>query len=418
MPAGLRVHSIDRAFLNLERTRPEARWDTGGVAYLKGPPPRLADLRAHVRLCSAQLPLLTHRLERTAGRPRWEPDEGFDVAHHVHEVVSQGPEGGESALQAALGAPLPRDAPWGIWLVHGPASDEYAVCYRFQHACQDGIAAALAFRLLLGGGEPTVRPLPPPGRRGALLRRAVVAIGLAAKFALDVCPVRGRPAAVFTSTGERDLLRTRVPLERLRRIGARHGASANDAHLAALAGALAGWSRESGVALPRVSALLPIDGRRHDEEQTWGNRCFAVPVELPLRGVPPLRRLELVRAATAKVKRGTRRQAIEDLVRFMPDRPTEWYMRRVISPRVTAMVATSVPLAERAGLGGTQVTGTALLPLCLPGHLFGVGLAFFGDWAEVSFVADRGLPLRDRLPGLWTEAVAELERSTDATGSG
>ncbi|WP_345592642.1 wax ester/triacylglycerol synthase domain-containing protein [Streptomyces marokkonensis] len=412
MAADVRTHPIDRAYLSLERAHPEAHWDTGGIAYLNGRPPRLEDFRAYVGGRLRRLPMMTYRLERTARPPVWRPDETFTLERHVHEVVSAGPDAPRSPLEAALGAPLPRDAPWGVWLVHGPAPDEYAVCYRFDHVCQDGVAAALAFRTLLGTGEPARRPPPAPHGRGDHLRRTVMALGLGARFAFGVLPVPGRrPAASFVPSGRRRLLRARVPLERLRNIGTPRGASAHDAHLTALAGALGRWSREAGVGLRRVSALLPVDARRPDEEQTWGNRTFAVPVRLPLSEDSPSRRLELVAAQTSGVKRRSRRQAIDDLVRFMPAGPTAWYMRQITSPEVTAMVATSVPLAESGALGTTGVTGAALLPLLLPGHLFGAGLAFFGDRAEVSFTVDHALPLGERLPDLWTDAVEELERS-------
>ncbi|WP_234010135.1 hypothetical protein [Streptomyces sp. SA3_actF] len=96
----------------------------------------------------------------------------------------------------------------------------------------------------------------------------------------------------------------------------------------------------------------------------------------------------------------------------MPDRPTAWYMRGIFSSRVTDILATSMPLAEEGALGGTTVTGTAFLPLLLPGHLFGVGLSLFGTWADVSFVTDRALPGAESLPRLWEEAVAELDAAT------
>ncbi|MFD5358323.1 hypothetical protein ACFWJ2_02900 [Streptomyces tendae] len=53
------THAVDRAFLDLERRRPDVRWDAGGVAYLSGPPPSLADLRAYVAFRLGELPLLT-----------------------------------------------------------------------------------------------------------------------------------------------------------------------------------------------------------------------------------------------------------------------------------------------------------------------------------------------------------------------
>ncbi|WP_030182761.1 wax ester/triacylglycerol synthase domain-containing protein [Streptomyces violaceorubidus] len=411
MSADVRTHPIDRAYLMLQQAHPGAHWDTGGIAYLSGRPPSLRDFRAYVGTHLPKLPMFTHRLERTARPPVWSPDDTFTLERHVHEVVAAAPGAPGSALETALGAPLPRDAPWGLWLVHGEASDEYAVCYRFEHVCQDGIAAALAFRTLLGTGEPAPRPLPGPRGPGENLRRAVVALGLAAKYALDVLPRPGRrPSKVLVPSGRRRLLRARVPVERLRKVGRARGVSANDVHLAALTDALGRWSGQAGIPLRRASALLPVDARRHDEEQTWGNRTFAVPVRLPLAETSPSRRLERVAAATSAVKRRTRRQAIHDLVRYMPARPTAWYMRQITSPAVTAMVTTTVPLAEGGALGGANVTGAALLPLLLPGHICGVGLAFFGDWAEVSFTVDHALPHGERLPGLWTEAVEALEQ--------
>lgn len=259
--------------------------------------------------------------------------------------------------------------------------------------------------------------MPGPGRRAAVPRRAAAAVGLAARFAAGTVTVRGhRPVAAYVPTGERRLYRGRVASDTLRRIGAARDGSAHDAYLAALAGALAAWADESEVPLPRVKVVLPVDARRPDEEQTWGNRCFALPLELPVRLAPAgassdsdaVRRLDHVTTATRKLRGAARRQTIVDLVRHMPARPTEWYMRRVLSPRVTNVMTTSMPLADRGGLGETRVTGTALLPLLVPGHLFAVALSFFGEWAEVSVVVDRGLPRGERLPELWERAVAEL----------
>ncbi|MFC9429786.1 wax ester/triacylglycerol synthase domain-containing protein [Streptomyces sp. NPDC056987] len=427
------AHALDRAFLGMERRHPGARWDAGGVAYLSGPPPSLAELRAYVGFRLPQLPLLTCRVEGGPRRPRWRTDTDFAVDRHVHEVVADGPGEWDQALHTAINAPFAPGTYWGVWLVHGHAPDRYAVCYRFHHACQDGAAAAMTFRTMLGEGEPSARPVPGKGRRTDLPRRVATAVGLAAKFASASLVGRGpRPAAApFVPTGERRLWRGRVPAGELRRIGAARGGSAHDVHLAALAGALAAWSARSGVPLPRVTALVPVDARRPDEDQTWGNRCFAVPLELPVRTGPqdadasrsergaqgeqggragdsPLWRVDRVMARTRKLRGEAWRQAIQDLVRFMPDRPTEWYLRRVISPRVTDVMATSMPLADQGSLGETPVTGTALLPLLVPGHLFGVGLSFFDTWAEVSFLADRSLPLGESLPDLWERAVAEL----------
>lgn len=146
------THSVDRAFLNLERRRPDVRWDAGGVAYLSGPPPALADLRAYVGFRLGLLPLLTSRVEG-GRRSRWQPDADFDVDLHVHEVVADGPAAWDSALHTALNAPFQPGAYWGVWLIHGHEPDAYAVCYRFHHACQDGSAAAMTFRAMLGEGS-------------------------------------------------------------------------------------------------------------------------------------------------------------------------------------------------------------------------------------------------------------------------
>ncbi|MFD4944113.1 wax ester/triacylglycerol synthase domain-containing protein [Streptomyces sp. NPDC058409] len=415
------AHSVDRAFLSMERRHPDVRWDAGGVAYLSGPPPSLADFRAYVGSRLGRLPLLTSRVEGGSRRPRWRPDADFTVDRHVHEVVATGPAGWDAALNTALDAPFAPGTYWGVWLVHGHVPDEYAVCYRFHHACQDGSAAAMTFRAMLGEGEPSARPVPRKGRLAGLPRRVGTAVGLTTMFLAGSLAVRGhRPAVPFVPTGERRLWRGRVPADALRRIAAAHGGSAHDVHLAALAGALSAWSARSGVPLPRVTALLPVDARRPDEEQTWGNRCFALPLQLPVRTAPehgtgsrdgdsPLRRLEHVMATTRKLRGEAWRQAIQDLVHYMPDRPTEWYLRRMLSPRVTDVMATSMPVADKGSLGDSRVTGVALLPLLVPGHLFGVGLSFFGNWTESSFVADRALPLGELLPELWEQAVGELE---------
>ncbi|PJM93216.1 hypothetical protein [Streptomyces sp. CB01373] len=419
---GLPTHTIDRVFLSMERRHPDTRWDAGGVAYLSGPPPSLADLRAYVGFRLGRLPLHTSWIQGGGSRrPRWRPDADFSIDRHVHEVVAEGSEGWDTALHTAVNAPFAPGTYWGLWLVHGHAPDEYALCYRFRHACQDGSAAAMTFRAILGEGEASARPVPAKGRPAGLPRRVGTAVGLAAKFIAGSLTLPGRrPAIPFVPTGERRLWRGRVSADALRRIGAARGGSAHDAHLAALGGALSAWSAKSGVRLPRVTVLLPVDARRPEEEQTWGNRCFALPLELPVRAAPQrgtpsrdgdssLRRLEYVMATTRKLRGDSWRQGIQDLVRHMPDRPTEWYLRRMLSPGVTQVMATSMPVADKGSLGTTQVTGVALLPLLVPGHLFGVGLSFFGSSAEVTFVSDRALPFGELLPELWEQAVGELE---------
>ncbi|MET4922384.1 wax ester/triacylglycerol synthase family O-acyltransferase, partial [Streptomyces sp. PSRA5] len=411
------------AFFAMERRHPDVRWDAGGVAYLSGPPPSLADFRAYVGFRLRRLPMLTSLVEGGSGRPRWRPDAGFTVDRHVHEAVANGPTGWDAALRTALDTPFTPGTYWGVWLVHGHVPDEYAVCYRFHHACQDGSAAAMTFRTMLGEGEPSARPVPRKGRLVGLPRRVGTAVGLTTMFLAGSLAVRARrPAVPQVPTGERRLWRGRVPADTLRRIAAAHGGSAHDVHLAALAGALSAWSARSGVPLPRVRALLPVDARRPGDEQTWGNRCFALPLELPVRTAPErgtgsrdgesLRRLEQVMARTRRLRSETWRQAIQDLVHHMPDRPTEWYLRRMLSPRVTDVMATSMPVADKGSLGDGRVTGVALLPLLVPGHLFGVGLSFFANLAESSFVADRALPLGELLPELWEQAVGELAEAS------
>jgi len=433
-----RTHSVDRAFLRLQSRHPGTQWDGGGIAYLSGPPPSLADLRAYVGFGLGRLPMLTCRVEGTPGRSWWRPDADFDVDQHVHEVVADGPAEWDRAMDTARNAPFAPGTYWGVWLVHGHAPDAYAVCYRFHHACQDGSAAALTFRAMLGGGEPSARPVPSPYGRFEFPRRAAAALGLAVRAVCGILLSRGRgPAVPFERSGERALWRGRVAVDTLRRIGTARGGSAHDAHLAALAGALSAWSARAGVPVPRMAALLPVDVRRPDEEQSWGNRFFALPVNLPVNspvkppegsaaqsrdGAPDDEaarwRLDRVMEVTRKLRAGRWRQAVQDLVRFMPDRPTEWYMRLVLSPRVTDLIATSMPLAGKGSLGAATVTGTALLPPLLPGHLCGVGLSFFGSHAEVSFVTDRAFPQGESLPGLWEQAVEELERAVAPPVSG
>ncbi|MFE6973093.1 hypothetical protein [Streptomyces sp. NPDC057682] len=410
------THPVDRAFLGLERGRPDIRWDGGGVVDLTGPPPTLAELRAYVAHRVARLPLLTSRIT-DARPPRWRTDPGFAADRHVDEVVADGPDGADAALHTALNAPFAPDAYWGLWLIHGHAPDAYLLCYRFRHAAQDGGAAAMTFRALLGDGEPSRRPVPARGGWATAPRRAVVATGLAARFLARTFAGR-RLAVAYTPTGERRFGRARVPADTLRRIGAARGGSAHDAHLAALAGALRTWADEQGVPLPRATALLPVDARRPEDEQIWGNRCFALPLDLPLGpsgarpgGAAGARRLDAVMSVTRKLRGAVWRRAVGDLVRHMPAGPTAWYMRRLLSPRVSHVMATSMPLADRGGLGESRVTGTVLVPLFVPGQLCAVGLAFYGEWAEVSVVADSGLPGADTLPGLWERAVRELEES-------
>src|SRR5690242_8147613 len=284
------------------------------------------------------VPRYRQRLQHAASgitNPVWVDDDHFDIRWHVR-VTRLSPPGSDAQLAELVGTEmsrkLDRERPlWEVTLVEGLEGGRNAILAKMHHALVDGVAAIDIGTVIL---DPTPEPLDlrpdsewaprPYDRRKHLAKmmtvpalRAQRALIDAAQRALTTDPrraaedvrratelmtqlARTRPAAPMTSLNRgigpnRSYALQTAGLQALKDAAKPHGATVNDAILAAVAGMLR-------VVAPGIDpvALVPVSVRRSGEE--GGNRFSTVLVDLPTHEADPVARMGLVHEQMARLK--------------------------------------------------------------------------------------------------------------------
>ncbi|MDH4365396.1 MAG: wax ester/triacylglycerol synthase family O-acyltransferase, partial [Acidimicrobiia bacterium] len=260
------------------------------------------------------------------------PDPAFDSTHHVRTVSLPAP--GSRAqlyelceqLQMLL---LDRDRPlFELWFVTGLDPDEFgpgavALVEKVHHALLDGMSGVEVLSVLFDPVPvpletaplpPVAGPRPPgPAERarralGDQLTWAVAAGQLAGAVARRPRRVAGQLAAVGGAIGDvaanpfgarpslnrpvgryRRLQTVPIPLEPVRQIGSRLGATVNDVLLALITAGLRALLLDRDEPLPpALAALVPVSTRRAGLAGETGNRVSALIIDLPVREPDPV----------------------------------------------------------------------------------------------------------------------------------
>lgn len=275
----------------------------------------LEGLRAAVAERLAGQPRATQRVVDGADGPCWVPDTEFDITAHVRrrDIAAAATR---VQLWRVVGELMAEhlDHRRPLWTVDviGPLDDgREAIAVRIHHAMADGIAgmrfldAVLFDRQLDHRGERRghpatgLRTAPEPSRLTEARRLPEAVLRELA---------RPGPASPFDRRVgvARELAFTVAPLAQLKEIGATRPdhATVNDVLLAVVAGGLRAWLSAGGTAVHRLRAQVPVSLHHRDESAAeLGNRDSFINVDLPLVEPDPLRRLDLIRAETAKRKR-------------------------------------------------------------------------------------------------------------------
>ncbi|MDT0451160.1 wax ester/triacylglycerol synthase domain-containing protein [Streptomyces hesseae] len=382
------------------------------VAWFRGSPPSLTDLRDRVRRRWGRY----ERLRLTPATPGdapdawpwWTPGPDFSCEHHV--VASSAPDGPEVRAAQLLAQPLgPARPPWQLHLL--PTDEGFALLLRTHHALLDGMSAITLLRALLDA------PTTVPGPRARPAAGRAEAAG-PPRFALtralaDVLP-RARPLPFHGPVDSRRAVGwSRVPMAELStaRDALRSGrASANAVFLAATAGAL----RAAGATgrlprLPGVCAMVPVDVRDGDGPEVLGNHYATVRVPLPAHD-DPLRRLAAVDRFTrrAELKRRARAQAL-----LVSSRPRRYGLlgdalgRYANSPLYSSLLCSSVAThASGLRFGAAPLVGVGGLPPLGPERALAVTMFLHDTQAVVAVVTDHGHQrLAARLPTLIREEI-------------
>ncbi|WP_426363724.1 wax ester/triacylglycerol synthase domain-containing protein [Streptomyces sp. E-08] len=402
--------TLDRLVLDLAALHAtDSALHLGGLVTFEGEPPARAAVLAHLAGRVGRLPELAHRLAGGPGRPRWEPDPGFDPDRHLHETA-----GGDEPLTVVaelLRQPLPRDRPlWGIWLVRRVGGGRWGLCYRAHHAFQDGAAAVATLERLLGPDEPpraralTFRP-PRPVSWAAVLPEFRPARRVTWWPALDVPPAQAY-AASFAD----------VDTARLHALGRLTGATVPQLCLALTTEALRAWHPDSwgpgGPGQGRVlRANLGIGVRDpEDPRPLLGNRVAVAGVDLPCGEPDPARRLARLGRALDHTRLARLADAHRVVLGRLPYRIGRLTLRHGIDPRHTPLTVADLRVRRPLGFAGNPATGVHALPIMTPGQPLFVAWVTHRRRLHVTFLADRALPGAERLPEAWESALAAHER--------
>lgn len=440
MPAAPdRLSALDAAFLDLETGR--APLHVGWTLRFGGSPPSLAALRRQVDSRLPGLPRFRRRVVEPPlglGDPHWADDAGFDVARHVHALRLAAPAGPAELRDLAgvlLAAPLDRTRPlWRMTLVTGLRGGGFALVGQAHHALVDGAAAIEMAALLLdplrapgrrsptGHWTPAAPPSPAAALGSAVRRRASDAP--AAARSLAVAPAAVRAAGGFllpapgtalqrSLTSERRAAFASAPLEDVRDAAGRHGATVNDALLAASAVALGAALARRDERPPAIRALVPASTRGEGEHGAeHGNRISFLSVDLPLGEPDPARVLKTVAARTRVRKRSGEAGAGDALLRsadLLPAAGRGALARAVTkAARFTLTVSSVTGPHEPLALLGRELTGAWPAVPLLDGHALSIGAVSYAGRLHCGVYAD-ALAVPDA-----SDIARDLERALDA----
>jgi len=336
---------LDGLFLDLET--PATPMHVGSVHLFAKPQGRERDFYLAVRRLLAVrarvAPVLGRRLAEVPlnlAHPLWVEGEEIDLDFHVRRVQVPAP-GTQAALEdciAELHSQLmDRSRPlWTIYVLEGLEDGRRAYYFKVHHAVLDG-AAGVVLAATLFDAAPSARRASHRTSRGTSGDRLGWLAAAGAAFSHDgaqyVRLVRYLPTAVqalagivrsapvslggelrrnltfgprtplnVTVTAERRFAVGSLPLDEVKAIGARFGATINDVVLAVCGGTLRRYlARHGGVPRSPLIATMPISLREPGDTH-FGTAATLSLVNLATHIADPVRRLKAVRAAAGATK--------------------------------------------------------------------------------------------------------------------
>jgi WS/DGAT/MGAT family acyltransferase len=453
MSATPRLSALDTSFLDVET--PTAHMHVGWAATFSPPEDDEAcdfeSLSAHLASRLGRAPRYRQKLAPVplgVTPPAWVDDPDFDPRRHIRHARGTNLA---SIVDDVMSQPLDRDRPlWEIWIAPELDDGRLGMVGKAHHCMVDGMAAVeLALLLLdpsstpvsLDGDGSDWSPEPEPealelfargtvdrvrDEVGALVgwtrehvtpRRVLGlpadALRLTASVGRTVLPIA--PPTLLNQHGSslRHLAVTRRPLDDLREVKRRFGATINDVVLAASAGTLRRYMLEHGDDPVPLKAMVPVSVRADDDDGEFGNRISFMFVELPCDDANPGRRLEAVHAATLECKElgdPERSDTVLQAASHLPRVVQKLMSRAVASPLLFNLVVSNIPGPRTAMYmcGHELEEAYPIVPLA-DSHALSIGVTTVKDDACFGLYADRKtLPDADKLAGYLDAELDEL----------
>ncbi|HET9315759.1 MAG TPA: wax ester/triacylglycerol synthase family O-acyltransferase [Vicinamibacteria bacterium] len=325
---GTPLGAVDTAWLHMEQ-RTNLMMVTG--LFLLDGPLDVHDLRETLReRVTDRFPRMRYRVRENGSGARWVRDPEFDLRTHVHRMALPRP-GGLPALREVvsdlMSTPLDFAKPlWQCHLIERP-DEGCAVLMRLHHCIGDGLAlghlllsmtdrvpwiethaaptrptyladqvgwladqaGAMIAAVLRGGmragwlvGE-GIDAIRHPSHAATLARAVAEGAGIVYDLLKRPCdpstPLRGPLGVAKKAAWSRS-----IPLDDVKRIGERSGATVNDVLLAAIAGGLRRYlsSRGTPPGGLEIHATVPVNLRPPEQADDLGNRFGLVQVALPV----------------------------------------------------------------------------------------------------------------------------------------
>jgi diacylglycerol O-acyltransferase / wax synthase len=429
---------IDRAsaidMMELATATTPAAGQVGAVLVLASVPPLDLDVvRSTLADRIAGVPRLRQRLcpmPLGCGRPIWVDDASFDIANHVNEVRCTMP-GDRSALLAVaadlVARRLPPDLPlWSASLVTGLAEDTAALVLIFHHVMADGIGGLAVLANLVDGAPSSVAgdfPRAPPSRtrlfadamRWRMRSVAHLQDGIrrvrdaAAELGAGARMPRAPRCSLNRPVGPRRCLAVaQTSLDAVHAAAHQHGASVNDAVLAAITGAVAKFLHEQREEVDHFVVSIPISGREVATAARLGNEVGVMPVTLPATGAVGAR-IEAIAAITRARKQVPRAASVALLAPALrvlaATRTLNWFTthQRMVTTFVTNLRGPDSRVAFM------EATVTEIIPVNGTSGNVRVAFGVFSYAGSLTVTVVGDASIANGLPSLVASLQAELD---------
>jgi diacylglycerol O-acyltransferase / wax synthase len=207
-----------------------------------------------------------------------------------------------------------------------------------------------------------------------------------------------------------------VDFHELQDIRSALGGTVNDVVLCAATGALRALLLERGEQPPPrgLRAMVPVSVRREGDDDELGNHVSSLFVDLPVAESDPLRRYELVSAATKRLKAGGQAHAasaLTDLTELAPPVLHAGLARSLFAKRLFNVTITNVPgpPSSLSAFGSELLEILPIVPLAAD-HALGIAVVSYAGAMTFGLFADRAsVPDLDVLGDGIVNALSELE---------